>query len=111
MHPAQFQRSRLAARFIFGAVLSVSCACAWIRETPSVGLCGTLAGNAAMGVFSLFDVILRIRAFIGASWSAHGTPSTDSSCSDLEVKGLYQPGGFVNSFYPISVAGELNWKR
>ena len=60
-----------AARSIYGAVLSVSCACAWIRETSSVGLCGALAGDAAMGVSSLFNVILRIRAFLEANWSAH----------------------------------------
>jgi len=41
--------------------------CAWIRETSSVGLCGALAGDAAMGVSSLFNVILRIRALLATS--------------------------------------------
>jgi len=34
-----------------------------IRETSVVGHCGALVGNAAMGVFGLFDILLRVRAF------------------------------------------------
>jgi hypothetical protein len=36
-----------------------------------VGRCNTLAGFDGIGVSVLFAIILRIRAFPGASWSAH----------------------------------------
>ena len=63
----------MAARSIVGAVLSVSCACAWIRETPAVVIHDVPDSNGVTVVFPLFAAILCIRAFLAASMPTHWT--------------------------------------
>ena len=63
-----------SANCYIGAVLSASCACAWIRETSAVGIHDVPDSNGVTVVFPLFAIILRIRAFLAASMPTHWTP-------------------------------------
>ena len=94
------QCPHLAARSIIGAVLSASCACAWIRETSAVGIHDVPDGN---GVRSFSSCSPSSCAFAPSSRQVCrliGHTSKDSSFSDLEVL-----GHSIQWFFPTQERG------